>query len=115
MEYMSKKNVLNLKHASSVRVLVLQDAITNDIVGKIIANFSDGGICTTQAFIWGGKFGEADLSAKSCGGSGYDKFNSCLTAIFLDVFDNYQDVKELDSGLINFWFANHGYNVTTVL
>lgn len=109
------KNPLTLKHVQSVRVVVLQDLNTNDIVGKIIANYSDNGVCTTQAFIYGGKFADADLAPTSCGGSGYDKFNSCLCAIFGNLFETYKEVSDLDAGLISKWFEQHGYKATSLI
>ena len=108
------KPVTQLKHCASVSVWILQDAITLEIAGKIISNFSDAGTCTTQAWIYSGSLASDTEMRASCGGAGYDKFNSNLCAIMSKRF-NYDQARDLDAGLIQKWFVNHGYLATNVL
>lgn len=114
------KAIQDLKHTSSVRVIALQSTDNNEIVGKIVANFSDLGVCHTQVFFWGGKFNEnkhyeLGFPMVKCGGAGYDKLNSNLADIFRPHFESYSEVADLDAGLIEKWFASHGYIATTLL
>lgn len=117
---MKSKYIQDYKHIKSVSVLVPQDMQTNEIAGKILTNYSDGGVCTSKAFFWSGKFSEGDffengLKLVSCGGSGYNKLHSNLCAMFQPFFENYADVSGLDSGLINAWFEQHGYRVHEII
>lgn len=116
----TKKNILDYKHVQSVRVIVLQDAETQELAGKIIANYSDSGVCTSKVWIYKGKFSEGEFfeygfGLNSAGGSGYDKLSATICAAFRPFFDSYQDVAELDSGAIESWFRKHGYIATTIL
>lgn len=108
------KPVTQLKHCASVSVWVLQDATTLEIAGKIISNYSDAGVCTTQAWIYSGSLASDTFMRSSCGGSGYDKLNSNLCAIMSERF-NYEQARDLDAGLIQKWFASYGYLATNVL
>lgn len=110
------KNPLDLKHVKSVRVIALQDLETNEIAGKIVANFSDNGVCTAQAFIHTGKLSQWQMKPVSCGGAGYDKLNSCLADMFYwQCFENWSEVKDLEAGLLNKWFESHGYKATVLV
>lgn len=108
------KDILSMKHVESVRVMAIQDAKTNDIVGKIISQFNDSGTVATKAYIYSGALAGLKLSQKSCGGGGYDKLNSNLMAIFCDHF-SYQECKDLEAGNLNSFFNRHGYSVFTLL
>ena len=108
------KPVTQLKHCASVSVWVLQDATTLEIAGQIISNFSDSNVCTTQAWIYLGSLANDTSMRASCGGSGYDKFNSNICAIMSERF-NYDQARDLKAGLIEKWFASHGYIATNIL
>lgn len=41
------KDILNMSHVAGVGVIAIQDAKTNEIVGKIISQFNDSGTATT--------------------------------------------------------------------
>ena len=112
---MTKKYVTELRHCASVSVWILQDAETKELAGKIISNFSDGGVCTTGIWIYGGKLATDGSLQRSCGGSGYDKLNSNLCALMRSKFDSYKEVADLDAGLIESWFLKHDYLATAVL
>ena len=108
------KDILNMSHVASVGVIAIQDAKTNDIVGKIISQFNDSGTATTKVYIHSGALADLELKQKSCGGSGYNKLNSNLMSMFCDHFE-YQDCKELEAGSLNAFFNRHGYSVFTLL
>ena len=108
------KDILNMSHVASVGVIAIQDAKTNEIVGKIISQFNDSGTATTKVYIHSGALANLELTQKSCGGSGYNKLNSNLMSIFCDHFE-YQDCKELEAGSLNAFFNRHGYSVFTLL
>lgn len=110
------KNILENKHVQSVSVLVLQNADTKEIAGKIISAYSDSGICKTQAFIRSGKLANPEHSLiAQCSGGGYNKLHSNLMSMFHPVFNDYQAVKDLDAGLLHKWFNSHGYILTEVV
>jgi len=114
------KEIHQLKHISSVSVLVFQNIATKEIAGKFVANYSDGGVCTAKAFFWRGKFSEdkhyeLGFQTVRCGGSGYNKLHACLAASFKPHFDSYSEIADLDSGCLDKWFNSHGYSVTTIL
>ena len=117
---MTKKHIQEYKHIASVSVLVLQDINTKEIVGKVLTNYSDGGVCTSKAFFWGGKFSEGEFYENgfkivSSGGSGYNKLHSNLCAMFAPFFETYAEVSDLDSGALNSWFERHGYKLNEVI
>lgn len=110
------KPVTQLKQCKSVSVWVLQDAVTQEIAGKIISHYSDAGVCSTEAWIYQGSLANDDSPMQArCGGSGYNKFASNLCAIMSSKFETYADVRDLDAGLIHKWFAKHGYVATQLL
>lgn len=113
----------DLKHISAVRVIVLQDAKTQSIDGKIVAQFSDAGVCTAAVFIYDGPLRDKWLSVyrpgevvtAKAGGCNYDKLASCICQIMKPLFPHYSEVADLDSGSISKWFASHGYIASIVL
>lgn len=117
------KHFNDLKHICSVRVIVLQDATTKEIDGKILAQFSDAGVCTAAVYIYDGSLRDKWLSVyrpgevvtAKAGGCNYDKLASCVCQIMQPLFPHYSDVADLDSGSIQKWFASHGYLASIVL
>lgn len=113
----------DLKHISAVRVIVLQDAKTQSIDGKIVAQFSDAGVCTAAVYIYDGALREKWLSVyrpgetvtAKAGGANYDKLASCVCNVMKPLFASYADVADLDSGSLIKWFASHGYSASVLL
>lgn len=113
----------DLKHISAVRVMVLQDATTKEIHGKILAQFSDSGVCTTAVYIYHGSLRDkwhsvyriGEIVTAKAGGCNYDKLASCVYQIMKPLFTNYSDLADLNAGSISKWFASHGYIASVVL
>jgi hypothetical protein len=107
------KDVRQMKHGSSISVIVLQDIETKELVGKILTQYSDNGVCSSEAWIWDGKLSKdtlkTDRLCANCSGSGYDKLARNLCRMFLPFFESYGEVSDLDSGMMVTWFKQHGY------
>jgi mannose/cellobiose epimerase-like protein (N-acyl-D-glucosamine 2-epimerase family) len=109
------KDVREMKHGSSISVIVLQDSATKEIVGKILTQYSDSGVCSSEAWIWDGTLAlKTNRICARCSGSGYNKLASNLCNMFRPFFETYSEVSDLDSGILESWFAKHGYIATTI-
>ena len=98
---MTTKNIFDYSHVKSVSAFALINIDTAEIVGRIIANFSDnpaGSVCTAQIFFDHPKLVKKTESYKTeflkgqtfekpligkAGGYGYDKLSSAIcTALY---------------------------------
>lgn len=71
-----------LKHPQSTKVVVLLEAGTDQMIGKIIANYSNnpnGSVVTTTLYTIG-----FPSQTTTAGGGGYDKFADCLSRLKWD-------------------------------
>lgn len=99
------KNIFDYKHVKQTSVIVLFDTKTNELAGKIIANWSDnpmGTVCTAQVIIYGDEKRGIKLKANKhiligkAGGYGYDKLSSAIASAINN--NTTQDLRAKFSG-----------------
>jgi hypothetical protein len=132
---MLKRSALDCSHVKSVSVMVLTHPDHPGIAGKVVANWSDGSVCTATIFIHRGPLDFLPRTTGQASGYGYDKLSSAVCDALRRVRDSAEELeyrprpetvakcKALDgltfdgageSATAN-WFSRFGYKVEYIV